>query len=280
MIQRFNTSDVPPTLEVQGTSYPTDSWTNVTPSILDKLDARLHTQPAHPIGILRRLIEKQFQGFASITAPSPIVSVYKNFDELGFAADHSGRSVTDSYYLNKDTLLRTHTSAHEVEVFTSQRDKWLLAADVYRRDEIDASHHPVFHQMEGARTFALDEQSIAELRRENEVLQAKLTARNIVIEDDTRIDADNPFQEGHDPVVAELVAQNLKHHLNSLIFALFSSEAQKLDVAEPLRVRWITAFFPFTTPSYEVEVFFNGKWLEILGSGVVQQRTLDQAGAR
>lgn len=232
------------------------------------------------MGILRSLVEAQFPSFAHLSAPSPIVSVYKNFDELGFPLDHPGRSVTDSYYLNKDTLLRTHTSAHEVEVFKAGHDKWLLAADVYRRDEIDASHHPVFHQMEGARTFAMNEpKAIDALREENANLQAEVISRNILIEDETRISPDNPCQSQHDPEHAELVAQNLKHHLNSLIYALFSSEMQGKDAAEPLRVRWIPAYFPFTAPSYEVEVFFNGKWLEILGCGVVQQRTLDLAGA-
>ncbi|KAF8323315.1 phenylalanyl-tRNA synthetase [Clavulina sp. PMI_390] len=278
----------PQSTNVEGADYATDSWTNVTPSILSKLSHKLHTQPAHPLGILRSLIEAQFPAFNSLASPSPVVSTYKNFDELGFPIDHPGRSVTDSYYLNSSTLLRTHTSAHEVDVFKAGHDKWLLAADVYRRDEIDASHHPVFHQMEGARTFALESPSALEaLREENAQLQAKLTATNIEIEDNTVIDASNPPQPGHDPVHAELVAQNLKHHLNSLIYALFSKEAQakhgllkpsEAATEEPLKVRWIPAYFPFTSPSYEVEVLYNGKWLEILGSGVVQQRTLDLAG--
>jgi len=48
---------------------------------------------------------------------------------------------------------------------------------------------------------------------------------------------------------------------------------------EPLRVRWIETYFPFTSPSFEVEVFFQGRWLEILGSGVIRQSTLDTASA-
>lgn len=267
-------------VEVDGITYQSDTWTNVTPTILSKLSHRLHTRHSHPLGILRSLIEAQFPSFTHLSAPSPVVSTYKNFDELGFPLDHPGRSVTDSYYLSKDALLRTHTSAHEVEVFKAGHDKWLLAADVYRRDEIDASHHPIFHQMEGARTFLMnDPKAIDALREENAELQAKLTSRNILVEDETRISPDNPCQPQHDPEHAELVAKNLKHHLNSLIYALFSSESQKKDAAGPLRVRWIPAYFPFTTPSYEVEVFFNGKWLEILGCGVVQQRTLDLACA-
>lgn len=68
------------TIEVEGKTYPTDSYTNVTPTILSKLPYRLHTQPSHPIGILRTLIESQFPTFAHLSAPSPVVSTYKNFD--------------------------------------------------------------------------------------------------------------------------------------------------------------------------------------------------------
>lgn len=172
-------------------------------------------------------------------------------------------------------MLRTHTSAHEIETFSKGLDKWLLTADVYRRDEIDASHHPVFHQVEGARTFAVDAVTMADLKAENDVLAAKLASHNILIEDNTTISATNPVQTTHDPEHATLVATSLKLHLNSLIYTLFSGASSK---DEPLRVRWIEAYFPFTTPSYEVEVFFQGKWLEILGCGVVQQRTLNASG--
>lgn len=266
-----------PASNVLGETYPSDAWTNVTPTILSKIPIRLHLQPNHPLGILRSLIESHFPTFTPLNSLSPVVSTYKNFDELGFPADHPGRSVTDSYYFNQTTMLRTHTSAHEVETFKTGVDKWLLTADVYRRDEIDASHHPVFHQVEGARTFAADSASMLALKAENEALAARLAARNIVIEDETTIGPSNPVQAGHDAEYAHLVAASLKLHLNSLIYTLFSGGSGGAN--EPLRVRWIEAYFPFTTPSYEVEVFFQGKWLEILGCGVVQQRTLDTAGA-
>lgn len=51
-------------------------------------------------------------------------------------------------------MLRAHTSAHQRELVSSGLDAFLLAGDVYRRDEIDASHYPVFHQMEGVRLFS------------------------------------------------------------------------------------------------------------------------------
>ena len=175
-------------------------------------------------------------------------------------------------------MLRTHTSAHEVEIFKQGYDKWLLTADVYRRDEIDGSHHPVFHQMEGARTFSVDKTTMIALQVENEKLRRKLASTNIIIEDHTMIGSTNPYQGTHNPDHALLVAANLKCHLNSMIYGLFS--AGRNGDSEPLRVRWIEAYFPFTSPSYEVEVFFQGKWLEILGCGVVKQRTLDLSGIR
>jgi phenylalanyl-tRNA synthetase alpha chain len=46
----------------------------------------------------------------------------------------------------------------------------------------------------------------------------------------------------------------------------------------PVEVRWVDAYFPFTDPSYEMEIFFNGQWLEVLGCGVMQQSILDGAG--
>ncbi|KAJ7172467.1 hypothetical protein C8R46DRAFT_1161888 [Mycena filopes] len=249
----------PSSLEILGDRYPTDSVTNITPAILAKLPLRLHTRPAHPLNTLRTLIESHYPEFAHLSSLSPLVTPFKNFDELSFPQDHPGRAVTDSYY---------------VEVFRRGADKWLLTADVYRRDEIDGSHYPIFHQMEGARIFTADAAGMREVEEDNTRLRARLAAENIVIEDVPHVCATNPAQATHDPVYAELVAQNLKLSLNGLMLTLFGGRASR---EAPLRVRWIEAYFPFTSPSFEVEVFFRGKWLEILGSGVVRQATLDTA---
>lgn len=253
--------------------YKPDDTTNITQSILAKLPLRLHNQPAHPLGILRSKIESHFHDFAHLSSFHPVVTPAQNFDLLGFPADHPGRSVTDSYYINKDYMLRTHTSAHEVETFATGQTKWLLTADVYRRDEIDSSHYPVFHQMEGARVFKTDQVAIEGLKEDNERLGRYLEQSNIVIEDIPHISPTNPAQPTHDPAHSELVALNLKLSINSLLLKLFGGGARDA----PLQVRWIEAYFPFTSPSFEVEILYQGKWLEILGCGVVQQLTLDNA---
>lgn len=269
-------SNLPNHLEILGNKYPIDATTNVTPAILAKLPLRLHTQKLHPLSTLRSLIESQYPDFTHLSSFSPLVTPFKNFDELSFPQDHPGRAVTDSYYVNKDMMLRTHTSAHEVEVFRRGETKWLLTADVYRRDEIDGSHYPVFHQMEGACIFDANAASMKEVEEENTRLSQQLARSNIIIEDVPHISPTNPPQPTHDPRHSEIVAQNLKLSLNTLMLRLFGGVAGASS-ENPLRVRWIEAYFPFTSPSFEVEVFFQGKWLEILGSGVVRQATLDSA---
>src|SRR5690606_8645557 len=108
--------------------------------------------------------ESQFAGpeYGNYAETQPIVSTAQNFDVLGFPADHPGRNRTDTYYVNKSTVLRTHTSAHQHSYFQRMNlneqtkpgeEGYTVIADVYRRDEVDRSHYPVFHQMEGARLW-------------------------------------------------------------------------------------------------------------------------------
>jgi phenylalanyl-tRNA synthetase alpha chain len=267
----------PSHIRVLEETYRTDDHTNLAPSISSKLSRRLHAQKGHPISTLRSLIEDHFPDFTHLSSLSPIVTPYQNFDSLSFPIDHPGRAKTDSYYINKNAMLRTHTSAHEVEVFAKGTERWLLTADVYRRDEIDASHYPVFHQMEGAKIFASDASSIERVEQESQSLERQLATSNIVIEDVQHISETNPAQTSHDMRSSEVTAKNLKLCLNSLLYKLFADVAG-VSKNDPLQVRWIEAYFPFTSPSYEVEVFFRGKWLEILGCGVVLQSTLDRAG--
>jgi phenylalanyl-tRNA synthetase alpha chain len=157
-------------------------------------------------------------------------------------------------------------------------ERYLISADVYRRDEIDASHYPVFHQMEGASVWT--RQQLAELPALNARLREHIASSPsplILIDDTHPPDPEtNPSQPEHDVETRDLIVENLKLSLNSLILTLFRSHTDQKG--EPLQVKWIPATFPWTAPSYEVEVLYEGKWLEILGSGVVKQDTLQRAG--
>lgn len=279
---------VPQTAPVQlgDQVYTRDHWTNVTPTILSKVGKNLHLQPHHPLAILRERIEDHFSSFKHLNSLSPVVTTQQNFEDLGFPKDHPGRSVTDSYYLNETTMLRTHTSAHEVDLFRSGLDSFLLTADVYRRDEIDRSHYPVFHQVEGCHVTTRGA-GLDAFERENAHMRRQLADANIVITDPTtETTASNPIQsEHHTPEEARIIAEHLKNSLNSLVLKLFgglrasgSGNGTAGGTNEPLQVRWIEATFPWTAPSYEVEVLYDGKWLEILGCGVVKQDALVRSG--
>jgi phenylalanyl-tRNA synthetase alpha chain len=274
---------------VRGKSYPADEWTNV-PQFLAKLaDRRLHKNDAHPVGIVRSLIEQKIKplGFTPYNDFDPVVSTHANFDALGFPADHPGRSVTDTYYLNKDTLLRTHTSAHEIECFqTCKTPGYLITADVYRRDTIDRTHYPAFHQMEGARVWSRKEHG----DKLAEVIRAELNAlpkTNLVIEDPhPPFYAENPKQDNMTAEECELIGQHLKRTLELIMEDVFqraresaiASGSDDPDLFKPLKARWIEATFPWTTPSWEIEIWWKGEWLEMCGCGVVKQAVLDNAG--
>lgn len=129
-------------------------------------------------------------------------------------------------------------------------------------------------QMEGA--CVLPHSAIEQFALETQSIHRLLATKNIQIEDETKHDASNPFQACHDLRQAKIVTEHLKATINRLIYGLFKGLDPHRRSA--LQIRWIPAFFPFTSPSYEVEVFYMGKWLEILGCGVVKQLTLDKAG--
>lgn len=95
----------------------------------------------------------------------------------------------------------------------------------------------------------------------------------------------NPLQKLHGLNEVEAVAAHLKRSLEGVVIEIFSKAKQAalangntiLNLDEPLRVRWVEAYFPFTSPSWELEVFWQGDWLELLGCGIVKQDLLMHA---
>jgi phenylalanyl-tRNA synthetase alpha chain len=81
-----------------------------------------------------------------------IVSEYENFDSLNIPANHPARDIWDTFWLNKKNfLLRTHTSAHQVEYLKKYRPpvKFIIVGKVYRHEATDQRHEMQFYQIEG-----------------------------------------------------------------------------------------------------------------------------------
>lgn len=107
----------------------------------------------HPLHLTRRHMEEAFlrMGFSLVEGPE-IETDYFNFQCLNFPPDHPARDMQDSMYLTDSLLLRTHTSPMQARVLQSHKPnepvKVIVPGKVYRWD-YDATHSPVFHQMEG-----------------------------------------------------------------------------------------------------------------------------------
>lgn len=258
--------------------------------MIDAATRKLHLQKDHPVSITRQIIESVFPAptYRYYNNFHPVVSVQENFDSLGFPPDHPGRARSDTYYVNESTLLRTHTSAHEAAIFkANESNGYLISADVYRRDEVDRSHYPVFHQMEGARLWDRSKVPGGDVAAAVWADLEKLPEHSIKVEDpNPPFHAErNPLQAAHHlPEEAEAIAAHLKRSLELMVVEIFTRAKRAAAAAdpdykdEPLRVRWVEAYFPFTSPSWELEVYYAGDWLEVLGCGVTQQSMYINAG--
>src|SRR6476661_8906946 len=106
----------------------------------------------HPSTQVRRDVEDIFLGLGyEIVDGREVETTRYNFDALGFPYWHPARSPRASLYLSSDTVMRTETSPAQIHKMEVQRPPiyMLSIGRVYRRDTIDATHYPVFHQFEG-----------------------------------------------------------------------------------------------------------------------------------
>jgi phenylalanyl-tRNA synthetase alpha chain len=184
---------------------------NVPYGILEKMSDELHNKAGHPICTLSNKIQGLFPGFEKFNSMGPVVSVEDNFDLLRIPKDHPSRRKSDTYYWSDNQVLRTHTSAHQVQLLRDGFRQFLVTGNVFRKDEIDATHYPVFHQMEGVRITP----------------------------------------KGVDPI------DDLKVTVNKILEELFPGSKN----------HWKADYFPFTEPSFEVEVEIEAISTEVLGHG-------------
>lgn len=113
----------------------------------------------HPLTTVLDEIKEIFLGLGFVIAEGPEVEVdYYNFEALNFPADHPARDMQDSFYISPGVLLRTHTSPVQPRVMEKSAPqvpvKVIAPGKVYRRDD-DATHSPMFHQIEG---FVIDKE--------------------------------------------------------------------------------------------------------------------------
>ena len=111
----------------------------------------------HPVTLVIEEIEAIFRelGFTVATGPE-VETEWYNFGSLNFPANHPAMDMHDTLYLRDELLLRTHTSPVQVRTLQRHRPpvRVLVPGNVYRRDFFDASHAPMFAQIEG---LAIDE---------------------------------------------------------------------------------------------------------------------------
>ncbi|HQN64583.1 MAG TPA: phenylalanine--tRNA ligase subunit alpha [Methylophilus sp.] len=169
----------------------------------------------HPVTLTLQRIEQLFHsiGFEVATGPE-IESDFYNFTALNIPENHPARAMHDTFYVDEQHVLRTHTSPVQVHYMQENKPplKIIAPGRVYRVDS-DATHSPMFHQVEG---LWVDE---------------------------------------------NISFANLKGVVQDFL--------QKFFEREDLTVRFRPSFFPFTEPSAEMDMSWNGGWLEIGGCGMV-----------
>lgn len=112
----------------------------------------LHIGKKHPLTQVLDEIEEVFLGMGYEIAEGPEVEMdYYNFEALNIPKNHPARDTQDSFYINDNVVLRTQTSPVQIRVMEKQKPpiKIICPGRVYRSDPVDATHSPIFHQVEG-----------------------------------------------------------------------------------------------------------------------------------
>ncbi|MBP0979254.1 MAG: phenylalanine--tRNA ligase subunit alpha [Oscillospiraceae bacterium] len=136
----------------------------------------------HPLTIVTRELEDIFLGMGFEIASGPeIETVYNNFDALNTPLNHPSRDLEDTFYINNNIVLRTQTSSVQIRTMRDKKPpiKVISPGRVYRSDDVDATHSPVFHQLEG---LVVDKDiSMSDLKWTLETFIKKLYGQDIKI---------------------------------------------------------------------------------------------------
>ena len=123
----------------------------------EKLDVTVPGDPVraghfHPLSLVQRQLEDIFLGMGYSIVDGPEVEYdYYNFQALNIPPDHPARDTQDTFYITDNILLRSQTSPVQARVMekTQPPIKIISPGRVYRSDAVDATHSPLFHQLEG-----------------------------------------------------------------------------------------------------------------------------------
>lgn len=181
----------------------------------------------HPLTILSNEISDLFVGMGYTVQEGPeMESSWLNFDALNIPADHPARTMQDTFFiepLSSGLVMRTHTSPVQIRTMLENEPPIYVICPgrTYRADELDATHTPVFNQVEG-----------------------------LVVD-------------------KGITMAHLKGTLDHFAAKMFGPGVTT-------RIR--PSFFPFTEPSAEVDFFYNGRWIEWGGCGMVNRKVLEACG--
>lgn len=123
----------------------------------EKIDVTMPGKPIpmgkqHPLSIVLDEIKEIFLGMGFDIAEGPEVELdYYNFEALNIPKNHPARDTQDTFYISEDVVLRTQTSPVQVRTMQKRKPPIRIIAPgrVYRSDAVDATHSPLFHQIEG-----------------------------------------------------------------------------------------------------------------------------------
>ena len=136
----------------------------------------------HPISIVLDELKEIFMGMGFDVAQGPDVELdYYNFEALNIPKDHPARDTQDTFYINDNVVLRTQTSPMQIRVMEKQKPPIRIIAPgrVYRSDALDATHSPLFHQVEG---LVVDKNiTMADLKGTLEVFVKRLYGEDSVV---------------------------------------------------------------------------------------------------
>ncbi len=113
---------------------------------------RLGAGAAHPLRLIEERVIECLAPLGFTVADGPLIEHdWYNFEALNFPANHPSRDMQDTFFLSDEVLLRTHTSNVQIRTMELRPAPVRILAPgmVFRKDEVDSTHSPVFHQIEG-----------------------------------------------------------------------------------------------------------------------------------